>query len=231
MPVPTQAPDWTRVRLHASAVSLGIELAPSALDELVTFLDELERWNARANLVGEHARETLLDRHVVDALAAAPLLRSLGDGLRIADLGSGAGLPGIPLAIALRPREMMLVEPRRKRASFLRAVRRRLVGVPLSVLEQRAEDLAGRDRGSFDAVVSRAALTDAELHAAASFLLRPAGLVIAYRGTARTATQPARMPAPQENVPGLGLAKVHPYALPGLPREFALVVRERTRST
>ena len=220
-------PETTHDRLRERASALGVEVDTAGLDDLATFLDELELWNARANLVGEHARETLIDRHLVDALAAVPLLQALGDGLRIADLGSGAGLPGIPLAIALRPREMVLVEPRRKRASFLRAIRRRLGALPISVVEGRAEELVGQSDGGFDAVVSRAALSEEELPVVSAPLLRHGGLLISYRGASGAA--PSGEAAPE--LAGYGPLRVHHYELAGPQRRFALLVRERVRFT
>ena len=172
-------------RLREQAGSLGVDLDDVALERLVRFLDELVLWNARTNLVGEHDRRALIDRHLVDALAAVPLLRRLGPNLRLADVGSGGGLPGIPLAIALHPREMRLIEPRQKRASFLRSIRRALPEVGLEVSEEHGEEVARRPElcSSFDAVVSRATLPDADLQACAAPLLREGGLLIAYRGT------------------------------------------------
>lgn len=220
-------PEATHERLRERAHALGVEVDAAGLDDLATFLDELERWNARANLVGEHARETLIDRHLVDALAAVPLLRALGDGLRIADLGSGAGLPGIPLAIALRPREMVLVEPRRKRASFLRAVRRRLAALSINVVEGRAEELVLSSEAGFDAVVSRAALSEEELPAVGAPLLRHGGLLISYRGASgATPTGEAA-----KEITGYGPLRVQHYELASPRRSFALLVRERLRFT
>jgi len=213
----------TRARLRTGAAGLGVDLDAAALDALATFLNELELWNARSNLVGDHDRRSLIDRHVVDALAAVPLLRRLGDGLRIADLGSGAGLPGVPLAIALRPREMLLVEPRRKRASFLRAVRRRLPEVSIRVIEQRAAELDPASHGELDAIVSRASLAEGDLEAAASPLLRNGGLLIAYRGSAE-AGEVTGTSSP--DLSPFGPVRIEHYDLPDSRRRFALVVRE-----
>lgn len=218
-------PAAERARLREHTEALGVHLDDPALGDLLTYLDELERWNARANLVGEHDRATLIDRHLVDSLAAVPLLRGLGERLRIADVGSGAGLPGIPLAIVLRPAEMLLVEPRRKRASFLRALRRKLPALPLEVREGRAEDLDPAETGPLDAVVSRAALSDAALRDAAAPLLRQGGLLVAYRGEAPD--PPGAAEDPDGAVDGYGPLARHHYELRRPPRRFALLVRER----
>ena len=180
-----------RSRLRTGAASLGTDLDEAQLAALERFLEELMLWNTRTNLVGERDWQALVDRHLLDALAAAPLLRALGDGLRIVDVGSGAGLPGVPLAVAVRPRAMWLVEPRKKRASFLRSVRRALPGFGLDVVEAHGEDVASapENRGLFDAVVSRATLSDEDLRTCAEPLLREGGLLVAYRGSRENPTQ------------------------------------------
>jgi len=217
----------TEERLRTGASALGVELDPPRLAALTTFLDLLVSWNSRLNLVGEHERSALVDRHLVDSLAAVPLLAGLGAKLRVADIGSGAGLPGIPLAIAAGTREMVLIEPRRKRASFLRAVRRAQPELGLTVIERRGEELSDLEPAGFDAIVSRAALTDEALLGVARELLRDGGLLIAYRGASPS---PGEAPG-SSNASGFGPSQVHRYLLPGPGRSFALVVRERARFT
>lgn len=214
----------TGARLRAGAASLGIVLAPEQVSTLTTFVDLLESWNARLNLVGQHERTVLVDRHVVDGLAAVPAVKDLGRELRVVDVGSGAGLPGIPFAIGSGAKEMVLVEPRRKRASFLRAVRRVLSGLPISVVEARADEATGLDGGAYDAVISRAALTDAELMTVAGRWLRPGGLLIAYRGVASAELERSASAA---TVPGFGSPRFVRYQLHGMARTFTLIVRER----
>ena len=95
----------------------------AALDAtLAEFLRELARWGDRMNLVGS-TNPTAMSRHVEDSLAAVP---HLPKGARVVDLGSGAGFPGLPIAIARRDLRVMLVEIREKRVAFLRHVVRTL---------------------------------------------------------------------------------------------------------
>jgi 16S rRNA (guanine527-N7)-methyltransferase len=213
-----------RSRLRTGAASLGTDLDEAQLAALERFLDELMLWNTRTNLVGERDWQALVDRHLLDALAAAPWLRALGDGLRILDVGSGAGLPGIPLAVAVRPRGMWLVEPRRKRASFLRSVRRALPGFGLGVVEARGEDVAWapENRAHFDAVVSRATLSDEDLRTCAEPVLRDGGLLVAYRGSRETRT-------PRDGAPSGAWAGpiVQGYVLGAARRAFQLDVWTR----
>lgn len=218
------SPGEARSRLRTGAAQLRTELDEAQLAALERYLEELMLWNARTNLVGEHHWQSLVDRHLLDALAAAPLLRELGARLRIADIGSGAGLPGVPLAVAVAPRAMWLIEPRKKRASFLRSVRRALPGLGLEVVEARAEDVTKdpANAGRFDAVVSRATLSDAVLRACVEPLLRDGGLLIAYRGShepapPREGTHPAAWTGPT----------VHRYVLGAARRAFHLDVWTR----
>jgi 16S rRNA (guanine527-N7)-methyltransferase len=210
-------------RLAAGAARLGLTLDEGALADLGVYLGLLQSWNERLNLVGEHDVASLVDRHVVDSLAATAVLGGLPAGSRMVDLGSGAGLPGVPLAIALRPGEMVLVEPRRKRASFLRAVQRALPHAGLRVVERRAEDFARDEAGRFAGLVTRAALPDAALLPLAAHLLQEGGILVSYRG----------VDAPPDGVefPGLSSASAHAYRLDDRRRPFQLHVRHRLRST
>jgi len=119
-------------------------------DLLERYLDELQAWGARMNLVGSTARDDLRV-HLDDALAAAA---ALPEEARVVDLGSGAGLPGIPIAIARPDLELTLVEIRERRVHFLRHVARRL-SLDLTIERTRIEDPPAR---GFDFALARAVL-------------------------------------------------------------------------
>jgi len=109
---------------------------PTAPDETIAeFLRELARWGERMNLVGSTAPAAIA-RHVEDALAAAP---HLPEGACVVDLGSGAGFPGIPIAIARRDLRLTLVEIREKRVAFLRHVVR-VLGLSVDIRRVSIED-------------------------------------------------------------------------------------------
>ena len=102
---------------------LAAHAGGSALRRLIRYAGLLERWSERHNLVSFSSREELVERHILDSLAAAPLLEHSG---RLLDVGSGAGLPGVPL-LAVRPLwNGVLLEPRQKRWAFLRTAIREL---------------------------------------------------------------------------------------------------------
>lgn len=120
------------------------------LQRLKRYAELVERWSERHNLVRFSSREEFVRRHILDALAAAPLLRGSG---RLLDIGSGAGLPGVPL-LAVRPRwGGVLLEPRQKRWAFLRTVVREL-RLEAEVVRARFQDLGEGPR--FDLITARA---------------------------------------------------------------------------
>jgi 16S rRNA (guanine527-N7)-methyltransferase len=129
-------------------------LAPHArgeiLDRMVRYAELLERWSASHSLVRFASRKELVDRHLLDALAGRHLLGPRGV---LIDVGSGAGLPGVPLLIASPTWSGVLLEPRQKRWAFLKMVIREL-GLPAEAREQRTEAVPEDDR--FDLVTVRA---------------------------------------------------------------------------
>lgn len=121
------------------------------LRRLVRYAVLLERWSGAHNLVSWKSREELVERHLLDALAARALLGERG---RLLDVGSGAGLPGIPL-LAVRPAwRGVLLEPRQKRWAFLRLVIREL-DLQVRAVQQRYQEY-GSAESPFDVVMARA---------------------------------------------------------------------------
>ena len=138
-------------------------------EPLDRFLEELRRWGERTNLVGSLAPDALRV-HVDDSLAAAP---HLPEGARVVDLGSGAGFPGVPLAIARPDLEIALVEIRERRVNFLRHVVRTL-DLSCEVLRVRIEDPTER---RYDFALLRAVAPPAEVIPPARYWLHERGQV------------------------------------------------------
>lgn len=122
--------------------------------DLESFARLLRRWNAVQNLVSRETEAALWERHIVDSLQILPLLRR--DDERMLDIGSGGGLPALPLAIALKggPARFTLVEPVGKKVAFLRTVIREL-GLAAEAVAGRIEAIDSRET-QFDVVTSRA---------------------------------------------------------------------------
>jgi 16S rRNA (guanine527-N7)-methyltransferase len=139
--------------LSLAALAIEVTLSAPALDRCKCYVETLLLWRQRLSLTSaKTAREIVLD-HILDSLHLVPFLKA---GCRVADIGSGAGFPGVPLAIACPQASFVLVESRRKRANFLREVARRINLLNVEVVEKRAEELRLGLPQPFDLVVSRA---------------------------------------------------------------------------
>ena len=151
----------------------------SVREDLEHYAALLKKWNAVQNLVSRETLDELWPRHIEDSLQLMPLLRA-GDR-EVIDLGSGGGLPAIPLAIASRgtERRFTLVEPVAKKASFLRTVTRELQ-LPVVVETVRAEQIDSRE--TFDVVTSRALAALPKLIGYGLDFLRPGGHMLLLKG-------------------------------------------------
>ncbi|MDR1177665.1 MAG: 16S rRNA (guanine(527)-N(7))-methyltransferase RsmG [Spirochaetaceae bacterium] len=155
----------------------------TVLAQLAAYIHEIEFFNGAYSLVGAHTREELVVRHILDSLAPLGIIRHLIEETPVpalADLGSGAGLPGIPLAIALPDVQIILIERMGKRAGFLRNTLA-LLGLKNAKLEEGETEKAAP--GRFGLVTSRAysPLTDSALKTMLR-LLTSGGIITAYKG-------------------------------------------------
>lgn len=194
------------------------------LEGLRIYIAELEFWNRRHNLVGA-AGDDLIVRHILDSLAGTAVLKELigslpesGSALRIADIGSGAGLPGIPLAIWLKECSFTLVEKISKRCGFLRNVLPlcglRNCRVLCSQIEQTKE--------IFDICVFRALGKFAEYLQKLEGVTPAGGFAVAYKGKRATIDEELKNPGPRWN-----FEKIYPVTVPFLKEERNLVVLSR----
>jgi 16S rRNA (guanine527-N7)-methyltransferase len=161
----------------AGLAAAGLALSAGEVEALTRFLALLARWNRVYNLTGIRDPVELVERHLVESLALRPYLR----GQRIADVGSGAGLPGLPLAIVERGRDFTLIESRAKRVRFLRHVVGELKLANTAVAHTRAEHL--RPDRPFDTVLARAVAPPAELLAICRPLTAPGSRLLLLTAT------------------------------------------------
>lgn len=171
-------PEQAEAVLVGGATDFGISLSAAQLVAFHTYVEAILFWSARSSLTGATSATAIIKEHIIDSLALAPLVQA---GIRVADLGSGAGFPGIPLAIVRPEATVSLVESRRKRASFLREAIRRCGLANVEVIEGRAESLPVGT--AFDLVVARAVWSASELLAMAGPLLRDGGRAVAMKGS------------------------------------------------
>ncbi|KTD19544.1 16S rRNA (guanine(527)-N(7))-methyltransferase RsmG [Legionella londiniensis] len=146
------------------------------LDALLTYLDLLYKWNQTYNLTAIRDSEAMASRHILDSLAIAPWVQ----GMRILDVGTGAGLPGIPLAIAFPEKHIVLLDSNGKKIRFLKEVKRLLRLDNVSIVNSRVETY--HPALGFDTVVSRAFSDLQQMIRWTQHLLAPHGIWLAMKG-------------------------------------------------
>ena len=164
-----------RAPLQAGLAELNIEQAGLA-DRLLDYLALLVKWNRAFNLTAVRDPEQMLYRHLLDSLAILPWVQ----GARLLDVGSGAGLPGIPLALARPQLQVVLLDSNGKKARFLRQAKLELDLGNVEVAETRVEAYGAEPR--FDSIVSRAFASLGDLVRLTEPLLAPTGRWLAMKG-------------------------------------------------
>ena len=160
-----------QTQLEQGIEALGLKLPAEAIPRLLDYQALLERWNGAYNLTAIREPAEMVSRHLLDSLAILPYLH--GDSL--ADLGTGPGLPGIPLAIAAPGRRILLVDSNGKKVRFLREAIRSLKLEGVRAVQSRVEEV----EGAFDCVTARAFASLADMLAWGGHLLAPRGIWLA----------------------------------------------------
>ena len=162
---------------------LGLQLSPINIADLELFLQEMGRWNQVHNLTAIEGEKDSIRLHLIDSIAVLPVLRQFlnSPSPKIADLGSGGGLPAIPIAIVQPEWQLSLIEAIRKKTAFLQHVRGKLKLKNIEVLCERVEDAALQQPAQFDAVISRAFTNLARFLDLSLPFLKPGGLVFAMK--------------------------------------------------
>lgn len=205
-----------QTQLEQGIGALGLTLPAEAVPRLLDYLALLQRWNATYNLTAIRDPAEMVTRHLLDSLAILPYVQ----GETLADLGTGPGLPGIPLAIAAPGRQVLLVDSNGKKVRFLREAIRALKLEGVRTLQSRVEDVDGQ----FDCITARAFASLADMLAWGGHLLAPGGTWLAMKGKAPD-DEFAGIP------PAFTVRAVHPLAVPGLEAaERHLVVLGRTNT-
>ncbi|MBB3226680.1 16S rRNA (guanine527-N7)-methyltransferase [Luteibacter sp. Sphag1AF] len=200
-------------QLERGIAALGTELPDGAVDRLLDYQALLQRWNAAYNLTAVRDPAEMITRHLLDSLAIIPFVK--GDTL--ADLGTGPGLPGIPLSIAAPEREITMVDSNGKKVRFLREAIRSLKLTHSHAVQSRVEEV----EGTFDCITARAFASLADMLGWGGHLLAPNGIWLAMKG---------RHPEEElDGVPeGFTVERIEAIRVPGLDAERHIVVIRRT---
>lgn len=203
-------------RLTAGAQELGVVLGAGQRMQLLRFVDLLDRWRAVYNLSGIRGPESILQQHVLDCLAVVtPMARwAAGRLIRVLDVGSGAGLPGLVIAVARPDWRVTTVDAVSKKAAFVRQAAGELGLANLEVVHGRVEAL-GSTR-AFDLITCRAFATLNEFTTATRYNLDMHGAWVAMKGI-RPDEELAHLPA------GTRLFHVEQLRVPGLDAARCLV--------
>ncbi len=194
------APFWSD-QLARGLEAMGVPLEAETRRRLLAYLDLLYRWNRAYNLTAVRDPRQAVPRQLLDSLSILPLLT----GRRILDLGSGGGLPGVPLALARPELSFVLLDSGLKKVRFLRQVKLTLGLDNVAVVQARAESY--HPSAPFDLIVSRAFAPLDRMVAVSRHLLAPEGAWLAMKGK-----------APQAELAALGAgwrARVVPLEVPG----------------
>lgn len=199
--------------LHDGLVELGL-YDPVLVERLLAYLALMQQWNRAYNLTAIREPADMVSKHLLDSLAIHPFVHG-----SLADIGTGPGLPGIPLALAKPDLRVSLIETAGKKARFLReAVRHLDLGTRVRVHDARAQEVP--ESGQHDCLAARAFGTLAEILAAGGHLLASGGRLLAMKGRV-----PAEEIAALPN--GYRHLATHRLAVPGLDAERHLVVVEK----
>lgn len=162
--------------LQTGLEQLELEATESQIDLLLAFVSLIEKWNKAYNLTAIRNRDEMLRLHILDSLAILPCV----SGQKIIDVGTGAGLPGIPLAILMPDAQFTLVDSNSKKTRFVQQATLELQLNNVSVVHGRIESLG--HEGEYDAVLSRAFASIEDIMNMTEYLLQPEGVLIAMKG-------------------------------------------------
>lgn len=202
-----------QTRLERGIAALGVQLPAGAVERLLDYQALLARWNATYNLTAIRDPLEMVSRHLVDSLAILPYVQ----GQTLADLGTGPGLPGIPLAIARPELQVLLVDSNGKKVRFLREAIRSLKLENVRAVQSRVEEVEGQ----FDCITARAFASLEDMLAWGGHLLTRNGIWLAMKGR-----------HPDEELPGVPdgfeVRAIDTLAVPDVGGERHLVVLGRT---
>ena len=212
----TRAHRSTPVR--TSSIASPVALPPDAQRKLDAYLDLLVKWNRTFNLTAIRDRAGMVTHHLNDALAILPHLPG-APALRVLDVGTGAGVPGIPIAIARPEWRVVLLDANQKKVAFLTQAAIELALSNVTAVAARVEDY--RTDAPFDVIVSRAFSDLASFVRGAQHLLAPGGILVAMKGV-YPHDEIAQLP------PGMAIVADPALEVPGLDAQRHLIVMRPT---
>ncbi|MFO7593594.1 MAG: 16S rRNA (guanine(527)-N(7))-methyltransferase RsmG [Pseudomonadota bacterium] len=201
-----------RTKLDAGLERLGLDLPEAVRDGLIAYVELLAKWNRAYNLTAVRDPAEMVTRHLLDSLAVVPYLT----GQRVIDVGTGGGLPGIPLALVFPGRQFVLLDTNSKKTRFLVQAKAALRLENVTVVHARVKEY--RDDQLFDCIITRAFASVADILKGSRHLLAPDGEFLAMKGAVPEA-ELAELPQ------GFCLKEVIALKVPGLEKEQRHLLR------
>lgn len=213
--------DELRKKISAGCDELGQRTDAGQADQFATLLTELEHWSARVNLTAIRSIDKMISGHLLDSLAVRPFLQ----GNSIIDIGTGAGFPGLPLAIAEPERSFVLLDSNGKKIRFVQHIVSKLGLGNVRAVKARAEDYAAGE--TFDTVIARALATIPRIIELGGHLAGRKGVLLALKGR-----HPAAELEQVEKLLDPWNWKIDKISIPGLEQHSRHIVRlSRTDQT
>ncbi len=195
-------------------------MSESHQDQLLEYAALVEKWNKTFNLVSRQDIRRLLPRHILDSLAGAPLLK----GEHILDLGSGAGLPGVPLAISAPERSFVLLDRSSRRVRFLKQVVRNLSLHNVEVVEGDFNQVIGED-DLYDTITARGVTTAPEVWAMVGEHVSAPGRILVYESTQMSIEEDEQSPAEPDQADRADVkVERHVYKIAGLEHNHSILI-------
>ena len=209
--------DKIRALLEQGLAETHLNLASDFAPQAVKFIQELTKWNKSYNLTAVRDPLKMVPLHILDSIVLQPFLNN--EMLQILDVGSGGGLPGIPLALAFPERKFMLLDSNGKKTRFLSHVKMTLGLHNVEVAQSRVEDFAGE----FDLITCRAFASLVDIANGAEHLVREHGSIFAMKSKDETL---------EGGIRDIYLDSVHSLNVPGIdaPRHLVVLKKERRRT-
>ncbi|MDO8845288.1 16S rRNA (guanine(527)-N(7))-methyltransferase RsmG [Methylicorpusculum sp.] len=196
-----------RKNLVSGLDQLGLSISEQQIDLLLAFIQLIEKWNKAYNLTSIRNKDEMVTLHLLDSLSVLPYVK----GSRIIDCGTGAGLPGLPLAICLPEYHFTLLDSNAKKTRFVQQAILELKLKNVSIHQSRVEDYQPEER--FDCVITRAFTHLSEMISLTAHLLADDGVLLAMKGQ-----------HPEQELAAVkAKTKVIPLVVPGLAAERCLV--------
>jgi 16S rRNA (guanine527-N7)-methyltransferase len=197
-------------QLHQGLIEMNQPLDRQMEAQLIRYIELIAQWNRVFNLTAIRDLDTMVTRHLLDSLSILPHLK----GKLILDVGTGAGLPGIPLAIVIPDRQFVLLDSNQKKTRFLQQTCYQMRLRNVRVVHQRVEEYQADPL--FDSVVSRAFSTLRDFLTLSQHLVKPGGQVLAMKGV-------YPLTELQEVTPPFKVVDVYPLKVPKLDAERHVV--------